>query len=116
MKRFTVFRPDINHDDPRFPGRAYNPNDAPQYEGVIFHDGSVAIRWMTEHRSTSVWSNLNDMLMIHGHPEYGTVIEWHDSDPDGFPSVRWLPSGVEVPKWRVEPIDMHPDLRACGGL
>jgi hypothetical protein len=33
-----------------------------------------------------VWANLEDMLAIHGHPEYGTEIEWHD----GPPPEEWL--------------------------
>ena len=55
-----------------------NPDDQPQYEGVVFTDGSVVLRWLTSARSTSVFSSLQDMINIHGHPEYGTIIEWHD--------------------------------------
>lgn len=57
-----------------------NPEGEAQYEGVIFSDGSVALRWLTACKSTSVWASLYDMLQIHGHPEYGTVIEWHDCE------------------------------------
>ena len=52
--------------------------DTPQFEGVIFSDGSCAIRWCTAVRSTSVWTTFDDMMRIHGHPEYGSEIEWHD--------------------------------------
>jgi hypothetical protein len=55
-----------------------NPEDEPQFEGVVFSDGSVAVRWLTAKRSTAVWANLDDMLAIHGHPEYGSELVWHD--------------------------------------
>jgi hypothetical protein len=56
------------------------PPDEPQYEGVVFTDGSVALRWRTEYKSTSVWTCYQDFYHVHGHPEYGTRIEWLD-DP-----------------------------------
>lgn len=55
-----------------------NPEDEPQFEGVEFSDGTVAVRWLTAKRSTAVWASLDDMLAIHGHPEYGSEIVWHD--------------------------------------
>lgn len=55
-----------------------NAPDEPQFEGVIFTDGSVAIRWRTAIHSTSVWASMDDMLKIHGHPEYGSEIVYHD--------------------------------------
>jgi hypothetical protein len=76
MKRFTMYRqevPDETHDE-----NQKNPPDEPQFEGVVFSDGTVAIRWMTAKRSTSVWDSMEDMMAIHGHPEYGSVLEWHD--------------------------------------
>jgi hypothetical protein len=48
------------------------------YEGVIFSDGTVVIRWLTEFRSHSVWACWEDFYMVHGHPEYGTKIEFTD--------------------------------------
>ena len=42
----------------------------------MFDDGTVAVRWMTAKRSTSVWASMEDMLAIHGHPEYGSVLRW----------------------------------------
>lgn len=79
MKRFTVYRRAISergtHDETQ-----RNADEAPQFEGVIFSDGTVCLRWLTAARSHSVWSTLEDMLAIHGHPEYGTEIEWHDGD------------------------------------
>ena len=58
-----------------------NAPDEPQYEGVVFSDGTCVLRWCTALRSTSVWSDLGTAMGIHGHPEYGTVIEWHDEPP-----------------------------------
>jgi hypothetical protein len=77
MQRFTAYRRNLSergtHD--AFQG---NADHEPQFEGVVFSDGRVAIRWLTRAGSTSIWDRLTDMLRIHGHPEYGTVIHWHD--------------------------------------
>lgn len=54
------------------------PPDEPQYEGIVFTDGSVALRWRTEFKSTSIWASYEDFYHVHGHPEYGTIIEWLD--------------------------------------
>jgi hypothetical protein len=79
MRRFTMYRrnvPDATHNADQ-----KNAPDAPQFEGVVFEDGTVAIRWRTAKRSTSFWDSMEDMLAIHGHPEYGSEIVWHDMDP-----------------------------------
>jgi hypothetical protein len=76
MRRFTMYRravPDATHNELQKNG----PND-PQFEGVVFSDMTVAIRWLTAKRSTAVWQSLDDMLAIHGHPEYGSAMVWHD--------------------------------------
>lgn len=62
---------------------AANPPKEPQFEGVLFSDGTVVLRWLTDYRSHSVWQTLNDMLNIHGHPEYGTRFQWLDLPPEG---------------------------------
>ena len=56
-----------------------NAADEPQFQGVVFDDGRVAVRWLTAKRSVSVWDNLDDMLAIHGHPEYDSELVWHDA-------------------------------------
>lgn len=61
---------------------AANQPDEPQYEGVLFSDGTVCIRWATAYRSHSVWACWDDFYKIHGHPEYGTVITWGDGGGD----------------------------------
>ena len=55
-----------------------NAGDAPDYEGVVFSDGTVAIRWLTEYQSTSVWKSYEDFFQVHGHMEYGTKIVFDD--------------------------------------
>ena len=51
-----------------------NSGSEPDYEGIIFSDGTVAIRWLTQYRSTSIWASWEDFYRVHGHPEYGTAI------------------------------------------
>jgi hypothetical protein len=69
------------------------PVNEPQYEGVVFTDGTVALRWRTEFRSTSVWNSYEDFYRVHGHPEYGTVIVWLD-DTDLVFNVKQVDSEV----------------------
>jgi hypothetical protein len=84
MQRFTAYRRNISERDTHNELQK-NPDDMPQFEGVMFTDGTVAIRWLTACRSTSVWNSMEDMLNVHGHPEYGTYIAWHDGDaPDAW--------------------------------
>lgn len=45
--------------------------------GVLFADGSVVMRWLTEHRSTVVWDSLESAMKVHGH-DGATTIEWID--------------------------------------
>lgn len=73
MRCFTMYRRAIpgTHDD-----NQANPPNEPQFEGVVFSDGRVAVRWLTAKRSVSVWDSMEDMLAIHGHPEYGSELVW----------------------------------------
>ena len=80
IRRFTVYRKgDISDTHNEFQA---NPPDQPQYEGVVFTDGTCVLRWCTALRSTSVWTTLDEALGVHGHfePRYGTYIEWHDEE------------------------------------
>jgi hypothetical protein len=78
MRTFTGYRPN--------PPKEYeeagitNSGKTADYQGVIFDDGTVVIRWMTAYRSHSVWANYEDFYQVHGHPEYGTVIEFDGDD------------------------------------
>lgn len=78
MKRFQVYRPSppLGYVEG---GYANGPEDV-QYEGVVFTDGTVAVRWLTEHRSTSIWKDFEELMAVHGHPEYGTCIDWLDDN------------------------------------
>lgn len=77
MRRFTMYRrniPSETHNELQA-----NPPDEPQFEGVLFSDGKVVVRWLTARRSISVWDSMDDLLAIHGHPEFGSELVWHDS-------------------------------------
>ena len=52
-----------------------NSGEKADYEGVVFDDGTVVVRWLTAYRSHSVWSCWEDFYQVHGHPEYKTRIE-----------------------------------------
>lgn len=45
--------------------------------GVQFDDGTVVMRWLTEHRSTVVWDSLESAMIVHGHGGH-TIVEWVD--------------------------------------
>ena len=79
ISRFTAYRRDMDSRDTHNENQK-NPETEPQYEGVIFSDGTVALRWLTPLASTSVWPDIETALGVHGHPEYGTDIVWHDTD------------------------------------
>ena len=78
MRRFVCYRPDPPEG---YVEQGYAvPADQPQFEGVVFSDGTTVLRWYTANGSTAVWPSLEDVLKIHGHPEYGTRIEWLDQE------------------------------------
>jgi hypothetical protein len=77
MNRFTVYRKNLSTHDTHNHYQK-NSDDEPQFEGVIWTDGTVSVRWLTTCSSWSNWLSIEDMLNIHGHPEYGTEIVWHD--------------------------------------
>jgi len=76
IRRFECYRPNPP-EGYREQGVA-NPPEEVQFEGVVFSDGTVCIRWLTQFRSHSVWQNWDDVEKVHGHPEYGTEIRWLD--------------------------------------
>ncbi len=80
MRRFIVHRRgdlSATHD-----ANQVNAADVPQFEGVVFSDGVVAVRWLTAARSTSVWADFETMMKVHGHvgadSKHGTIITWLD--------------------------------------
>lgn len=76
MRRFIGYRPNPPAD--YLAKGVAAPPDEPQYEGVVFGDGTVVLRWQTAYRSHSVWTCWDDFYQVHGHPEYGTRIDWLD--------------------------------------
>jgi len=82
MKRFTAYRHDMDEHHNTHNENQKNPEGEPQYEGIIFTDGSCAIRWLTVCKSTSVWDSFETAMLVHGHPEYGTEIVFHDEPAD----------------------------------
>jgi hypothetical protein len=80
MRRFAVKRP---APPPEYVDEGFaNPPEDVQYEGVVFSDGTVVVRWLTQFRSHSIWQSLDDLLAIHGHPEYGTEWVWFDGESE----------------------------------
>jgi hypothetical protein len=78
MRRFRCYRPDPPEE--YYAAGTANPSDQVQFEGVVFSDGTVCLRWLTDYRSHSIWSSYEEMEKVHGHPEYGTIIEWLDDE------------------------------------
>lgn len=46
-------------------------------EGVMFSDGTCAIRWLTKVSSVAFYKSIEDVITIHGH-EGATNVEWID--------------------------------------
>jgi hypothetical protein len=76
MNRFTAYRT-LDISETHNQDQA-NPPDEAQYEGVVFSDGTCILRWLTAVSSISVWESFDAAMRIHGHPEYGTRIVFHD--------------------------------------
>lgn len=78
IRRFTMYRRgDISETHNEL---QRTPPEVPQFEGVVFSDGTTVLRWCTPLKSTSVWATLEDALGVHGHPEeiYQSELVWHD--------------------------------------
>ncbi|UQN06776.1 hypothetical protein [Deinococcus sp. QL22] len=56
-------------------------------EGVIFSDGTAVMRWNVAPYSLAIYSNMDDLIQVHGH-EGRTVIQVIDQPiPPEFASV-----------------------------
>jgi hypothetical protein len=90
MQRFTAYRPNLSalveSGHVQHTANQRNADDQPQYEGIIWSDGTCTLRWRTAVASTSMFPSFADMIKIHGHPEYGTRFVFHD----GEPPAEWL--------------------------
>lgn len=93
MKRFTAYRRDISHRETHN-DKQKNADSEPQFEGIVWTDGTVTLRWLTACRSHSIWNNLEECLAVHGHPEYGTEITWHDHNT---PPAEWTKQLAHTP-------------------
>lgn len=80
IQRFVAYRRNISERETHNETQK-NDDGEPQFEGVIWSDGTVALRWLTPLRSISVWDSIDAALGVHGHPEYGTEIIWFDGKP-----------------------------------
>ncbi len=76
MRRFELYRYDLPRDHI---GGADAP-DKLRAEGIIFTDGTVVLRWLDGKifQSTSVWHSYEAFLLVHGHPEFGSLIKFLD--------------------------------------
>lgn len=80
MRRFQVYR--LNPPQGYRESDTANDPEKPQFEGIVFSDGSVCVRWLTAYRSHSLWACLEDLEAVHGHPEYDSAWEWLDAPGD----------------------------------
>lgn len=46
-------------------------------EGVVFSDGTAALRWLTDPSSTAIYATVDDLLDVHGH-NGSTRLQWVD--------------------------------------
>lgn len=76
MRRFILYR----HRVPdKYVAEGYgNQGDEIQLEGVEFTDGTVCVRWRTELKSHSIWTDFETFNRVHGHPEYDSELVWLD--------------------------------------
>jgi hypothetical protein len=58
MRRFVLYR---FHDVSGVSGIG------PVADGVMFEDGSIALRWRGDNSSTAVWDNEEKLINVHGH-------------------------------------------------
>lgn len=86
MKLFEGYRP--NPPEGYKEGGLANEAEQPQYQGVVWNDGTVTLRWMTAFHSTSNFDSFGDFYSVHGHPEYGTVVSFVDLGYDGIMSTE----------------------------
>jgi len=52
-------------------------------EGVVFDDGTAALRWLTKTASSAFYNNVSDLEAIHGH--HGKTKVVYVEEPDFYP-------------------------------
>ena len=63
-------------------------------DGVEWPDGTVAVRWRTDHATTEIADSLSAYMVIHGHGG-GTVVSWLMT-AEGVPLSKWCESRSDV--------------------
>ncbi len=53
-------------------------------EGVIFNDGTVAMRWLSDHTSTAIYSSIDEVEAIHGHNGGTKILLGGHADPSMY--------------------------------
>jgi hypothetical protein len=64
-------------------------------DGVVWPDGSVAIRWRGRYASTVTWASLADAVAVHGHDGATRVV--FDDVVDGKMSINELRALLGLP-------------------
>ncbi len=77
-------------------------------EGCVFGDGTTVMRWLTDHRSTTIYESAREVLAIHGH-NGKTELRYHGFSPEG----RRACSNCAHP-WGAHEMD-GAAICACGG-
>jgi|GEM_PF-727292 len=69
--------------------------------GAVFEDGTVAMRWLTKHRSTTLFDSLDEVREIHGH--------------GGKTEIRFLDDAVRTDDWDEANVERVPAGEPDGG-
>jgi len=57
-------------------------------QGVVFDDGTCALRWLTAHRSTAVYDSVETLEKIHGHGGKTQILEDLEAPSDAWRELR----------------------------
>lgn len=74
-------------------------------QGVQFDDGTCAMRWLSDHRSTALYASAHDVELIHGHGGM-TRLVWIDPVP--YIRVEFQASGIDAERLRA--LGRRPDI------
>lgn len=65
-------------------------------EGVLWSDGTAALRWYGTWPTVTIWNSVQDLVAVHGH-QHSTVLCWLDDEPSAGPSSQ--------PTWQEPAVD-----------
>lgn len=68
-------------------------------EGVVFNDGTVAMRWRTKHSSTCIYDSIDDVETIHGHGGKTRLVWLHEPTRTyifNFAGTTMLPADLQA--------------------